>query len=49
MSLTGRTIIITGAARGDIFFGLGHYAGDYAGDQNSTGTLRVLVPKAAAK
>jgi membrane-bound lytic murein transglycosylase A len=36
---------ITGGARGDIFFGLGPYAGDYAGDQNATGTLQVLVPK----
>ncbi|HEX2859200.1 MAG TPA: MltA domain-containing protein [Alphaproteobacteria bacterium] len=36
---------ITGGARGDIFFGLGPFAGDYAGDQNSGGTLQVLVPK----
>jgi membrane-bound lytic murein transglycosylase A len=36
---------ITGPQRGDIYFGLGPYAGDYAGDQNAAGTIQVLVPK----
>jgi len=36
---------IKGAGRGDIYFGHGPLAGERAGDQNSLGTLWVMVPK----
>lgn len=36
---------IKGPARGDIYFGHGPLAGERAGDQNSTGSMYVFVPK----
>lgn len=44
---TGTAIV--GPARGDIFFGSGHAAGEAAGGVNSACNFTLLVPKAAAE
>ena len=36
---------IQGGLRGDIYFGQGEIAGQYAGSQNATGKMYVIVPK----
>jgi membrane-bound lytic murein transglycosylase A len=40
---------ITGAIRGDVFFGFGERAADLAGHMNSEGTLTALIPKGLAR